>query len=83
VVGLACSKDPKSRGYSVATGRISHAGQLKRDDPEENGYPGPPGWGLRMKRATSTLERFHVEETSKMPHIGLINKSNGKLKEVT
>ena len=26
-----------------ATGRVSHAGQVKGDDPDEKGYPGPPG----------------------------------------
>jgi hypothetical protein len=31
---------------SVATGRASHAGQVKGDDPDKKGYPGPPGWGL-------------------------------------
>jgi len=29
-----------------ATGRASHARQVKGDDPDEKGYPGPPGWGL-------------------------------------
>jgi hypothetical protein len=47
VVGLAQSNDPESYpGGSVATGRASHAGQVKGDDPDEKGYPGPPGWGL-------------------------------------
>jgi hypothetical protein len=47
VVGLAWSHDPESyAGSSVATGRVSHAGQVKGNDPEEKGYPGPPGWGL-------------------------------------
>jgi hypothetical protein len=39
---------------SYATGRASHARQLKGDharqlkgdDPDKKGYPGPPGWGL-------------------------------------
>jgi hypothetical protein len=47
VVGLAWSNDPESYASgSVATGRVSHAGQVKGDDPDEKGYPGPPGWGL-------------------------------------
>jgi hypothetical protein len=33
-------------GDSVATGRASHAGQVKGDDPDEKGYPSPPGCGL-------------------------------------
>jgi hypothetical protein len=47
VVGLAWSHDPEScAGGSVAAGMFSHAGQVKGDDPDKKGYPGPPGWGL-------------------------------------
>jgi hypothetical protein len=47
VVGLAFSNDPESyAGGSVATGRASHAGQVKGDDPDKKGYPGYPGGGL-------------------------------------
>jgi len=31
---------------AYATGRASHARQVKGDDPDEKGNPGPPGWGL-------------------------------------
>ena len=31
---------------SVATGRVSHARQVKCDDPDKKGYPGRPGWEL-------------------------------------
>jgi hypothetical protein len=49
VVGLAWSYDPESyAGGSVAAGRVSHAGQVKGDDPDIKGCPGPPGWGLGM-----------------------------------
>ena len=41
------SNDSESyAGGSVATGRASHAGQVKDDDPDKKRYPGPPGWGL-------------------------------------
>jgi hypothetical protein len=47
VVGLARSNDSESyTGGSVATGRVSHAGQVKDDDPDEKGYPGPTDWGF-------------------------------------
>jgi len=29
---------------AYATGRASHARQVKGDDPDKKGYPGPPGW---------------------------------------
>jgi len=30
---------------ALATGRATLAGQVEGDDPDERGYPGPPGWG--------------------------------------
>ena len=68
MVGLALSKDPESyTGSSIAPGRAYHAGQFKRDDPDEMGYPGPPGWGLCLRLPTSPHEKVHVEKTSEMP----------------
>jgi hypothetical protein len=29
---------------AYATGRAFHARQVKGDDPDKKGYPGPPGW---------------------------------------
>ena len=53
VEGLAWSNEPKSyAGGSLATGRASHARQVKGDDPDEKGYPGPPGWGLGVGLTT-------------------------------
>ena len=47
VVGSAWSNDPESyAGGSAAIGWASHAGQVKGDDPNKKGYPGPPGWGV-------------------------------------
>jgi hypothetical protein len=47
VVGLAWSNDPESyTGGSIATGRVSQAGQVSGDDPDKERYPGPAGWGL-------------------------------------
>jgi hypothetical protein len=34
---------------AYATGRVSHATQVKGVDPDEKGYPGPPGWGLGVR----------------------------------
>jgi hypothetical protein len=50
VVGLECSRDPdSSAGGSVATVRVTHAGR----EPDEEGYPGPPGGGLGVRLTTS------------------------------
>jgi hypothetical protein len=37
---------------AYATGRVSHARQVKGDDPDKKGYPGPPGWGLGVRLTT-------------------------------
>jgi hypothetical protein len=47
------SNDPESyAGGSVATGRASHARQVKDVDPDKEGYPGPPGWRLGVGLTT-------------------------------
>ena len=48
---------------AYATGRATHARQVKGDDPDKKGYPGPPGWGLDM-RLTSSCKRKYCYETS-------------------
>jgi hypothetical protein len=49
VVGLASSEDPESYANGRrATGRGSQARQVKGDDPDRKGYPGPPSEGLGM-----------------------------------
>jgi hypothetical protein len=35
-----------------ATGRASHARQVKGDEPDKKGYPGPPGWGFGVGLTT-------------------------------
>jgi hypothetical protein len=52
-VWLASSYDPEGyAGGDVATGRVSHAGEVKGDDPDKKGYPGPPDWGLGVGLTT-------------------------------
>jgi hypothetical protein len=44
IVGLAWSHDPENyAGDSVTTGRVSHARQVKANEPNKRGYPDPPG----------------------------------------
>jgi hypothetical protein len=48
------SNDPEScAGGRVAIGRASHATEVKGDDPDKNGFPGLPVWGLGMGLTTS------------------------------
>ena len=37
---------------AYATGRASHARQVKGDDTDKKGYPGPMGWGWGMRLTT-------------------------------
>jgi hypothetical protein len=38
---------------ACATGRAPHARQVKGDDPDEKGYPGPPSWGFGVGLTTT------------------------------
>jgi hypothetical protein len=49
---------------AYATGRASHARQVKGDDSDEKGYPGPPGWGLDMRLTTSPCKKIYCYKTS-------------------
>jgi hypothetical protein len=65
VAGLASSEDPESyAGSRVATGRGSHAGQVKGDDPDKKGYPSPTGWGLGVGLTTPPCKTWICLETS-------------------
>jgi len=43
-----------------ATGRASHARQVKGDDPDKKGYPGPPGSGLVVRLRTSRHKKKNI-----------------------
>jgi hypothetical protein len=65
VEGLALTEDPESyTGGSIATGRGSHAGQVKGDDPDKKRYSGPPSWGLDVGMTTPTCKTCIYLETS-------------------
>ena len=42
---------------SYATGRATHAGQVKGEHPDKEIYPGPPGWGLGVLLATAPRKK--------------------------
>jgi len=55
---LAWYNDPESyAGSSVATGRATHAEQVKGEHPDKERYPGPPGWGLGVLLATAPRKK--------------------------
>jgi hypothetical protein len=67
VMGLALSNDPESyAGGSIATNRATHARQVKGDDPNKKGYPGPPGWGLGVGLTSPPFKKCSVEKLLKL-----------------
>ena len=59
VVGLVRSHDPESYASgSLATGRVSHARQVKGDVPDKKGSPGPPGWELVSGRNSQVRQSY-------------------------
>jgi hypothetical protein len=57
--GIAWSYDPERyAGGSLAAGRISHVRQVKGDDPDKKGYPGPPDWGFGVGLTASPLKKL-------------------------
>jgi hypothetical protein len=51
---------------AYATGRVPHAKQVKGDDPDKKGYPGPPGWGFGMGLTTPHRKKsYHYESRVK------------------
>jgi hypothetical protein len=50
---------------AYATGRASHARQVKGDDPDKKGYPGPPGWGFGVGLTTPHSEILLLRKSNK------------------
>ena len=61
MIGLAYLEDPEYyAGGSVATGRVSLAGQDEGETSDEERYPGPRGWGLRRWTNTPTPAKMFL-----------------------
>jgi hypothetical protein len=45
--------------------RASHARQVKGDDPDKKGYPGPPDWGFGVGLTTPHSKTYCYESRTK------------------
>jgi hypothetical protein len=50
---------------AYATGRTSHARQVKGDDPDKKGYPGSPGWRFGVGLTTPHSKKLIVTKVEK------------------
>jgi hypothetical protein len=50
---------------AYATGRVSHARQVKGDDPDKKGYPGPPRCGFGVGLTTPHSKKLSYESRTK------------------
>jgi len=57
---------------AYATGRASHARQVKGDDPDKKGYPGPPGWGFGVGLTTPHSKKNYCYESCAKKKAGKI-----------
>ena len=57
---------------AYATGRASHARQVKGDEPDKKGYPGPPDWDLGMRLTNSPRKKIvKIPQAEAKAHPGL------------
>jgi hypothetical protein len=52
---------------AYATGRVSHARQVKGDDPDKKGYSGPPGWRLGVRLTTPSHKKILLRDLKRRP----------------
>jgi hypothetical protein len=55
---------------TYATGRASHARQVKGDDPDKKGYTGPPGWEFGVGLTTAHSKKTYCYESRKKEKAG-------------
>jgi hypothetical protein len=52
-----------------ATGRASHARQIRRDDPDKKEYSRPPGSALGLRLTTSPRKKILLQNLKRRPRL--------------
>jgi hypothetical protein len=79
VGGFESFCDPESyAGGSIATGRVTQAGQVKGQKPDEERHPCPPGWGLGARPATSPRKRPNTAKNAQILRAGRMDNRRPK-----
>jgi hypothetical protein len=71
---------------AYATGRASHVRQVKGDNPDKKGYPGPPGWGFGVGLTTPHSKKLiftKVEQREKLDRFNDGGWKTAKYTEIT
>jgi len=63
---------------ACATGRASHARQVKGDDPDKKGYPGPPGWEFGVGLTTPPSRELIVTKVEQRKKLDRLNDDGRK-----
>jgi len=58
---------------AYATGWASHARQVKGDDPDIKGYPGPPGWGFGVGLTIPPIKKLIVTKVEQREKLDRLN----------
>jgi hypothetical protein len=58
---------------AYATGRASHARQVKGDDPDKKRYPVPPGWEFGVGLTTPHSKKLIVTEVEQRKKLDRFN----------
>jgi len=65
---------------AYATGRASHARQVKGDDPDKKGYPGPPSWEFGVGLTTPPSKEIIVTKIEQRKTLDRLNDDGRKKK---
>jgi hypothetical protein len=66
---------------TYATGRASHARQVKSDDTKK-GYPGPPGWGFGMGLTTPHSKKLMVTKVEQRKNLEGFNDDGESWRQI-